>query len=266
MDLKLKDKHILITGGSKGIGLACAKAFLSESAQVTLVARDLATLESVQRAMVIEMPESKGRVAVFSADLRDPQSSMAALEKSEARFGPVDVLVNSAGAAKRTPAAELTPQIWRDALDAKFFTYINMIDPVVKRMAKRKQGVIINVIGAGGKTASAVHLAGGSANAALMLATAGLASAYGREGVRVVGVNPGPTHTERLQEGLEATCRLEGIDMDTALENATARIALGRLAEPEEIADTVAFLASDKASYISGVNINMDGVAVASVV
>lgn len=266
MDLKLNDKHVLITGGSKGIGLACAKAFLAESTQVTLVARDLATLESAQRALVIEMPESKGRVAVLSADLRDPQSSIAALEKAEARFGPVDVLVNSAGAAKRTPAPELTPQVWRDALDAKFFTYINMIDPVVKRMAKRKQGVIVNVIGAGGKTASAVHLAGGSANAALMLATAGLASAYGRDGVRVVGVNPGPTQTERLQEGLEATCRLEGIDMKTALEKATSKMALGRMAEPHEIADAVVFLASDKASYISGVNISMDGVAVASVV
>lgn len=266
MDLKLKDKHVLITGGSKGIGLACAKAFLQESAKVTLVSRDLATLDSAQRNIVIELPHSKGHVAVFSADLRDPQSALAALEKAEARFGPVDVLVNSAGAAKRTPAPELTPAHWRDALDAKFFTYINMIDPVIKRMAKRKQGVIVNVIGSGGKTASAVHLAGGSANAALMLATAGYASAYGREGVRVVGVNPGPTHTERLQEGLQATCRLEGIDMATALEQASARIPLGRLASPHEIADAVVFLASDKASYISGVNINMDGVAVASVV
>lgn len=266
MDLKLTDKHVLVTGGSKGIGLACAKEFLKEGAKVTLVSRDLATLDSAQRALSIEMPASKGRVAVYSADLRDAQSAATALEKAEARFGDVDVLVNSAGAAKRTPAPELTPQAWRDALDAKFFTYINMIDPVVKRMAKRKRGVIVNVIGSGGKTASAVHLAGGSANAALMLATAGLASAYGRDGVRVVGVNPGPTLTERLQQGLEATSRLEGIDMETALEQATAKMALGRLATPEEIAQAVVFLASDQASYISGVNINMDGVAVPTVV
>lgn len=266
MDLNLKDKHVVITGGSKGIGLACAKTFLQEAARVTLVSRDLATLEGAQRTLSIEIPASKGRVAIVSADLRDAQSATAALEKAEARFGPVDVLVNSAGAAKRTPAPELTPQAWRDAFDAKFFTYINMMDPVVKHMARRKQGVIVNVIGSGGKTASAVHLAGGSANAALMLATAGLASAYGREGVRVVGVNPGPTHTERLQEGLEATCRLEGIDMPTAIERSTARIPLGRLASPEEVAQAVVFLASDQASYITGVNINMDGAAVASVV
>ena len=266
MDLKLTDKHVLVTGGSKGIGLACAKEFLKEGAKVTLVSRDLATLDSAQRALSIEMPASKGRVAVYSADLRDAQSAATALEKAEARFGDVDVLVNSAGAAKRTPAPELTPQAWRDALDAKFFTYINMIDPVVKRMAKRKRGVIVNVIGSGGKTASAVHLAGGSANAALMLATAGLASAYGRDGVRVVGVNPGPTLTERLQQGLEATSRLEGIDVSTALEQATAKMALGRLATPEEIAQAVVFLASEQASYISGVNITMDGVAVPSVV
>ncbi len=266
MDLKLTDKHVLVTGGSKGIGLACAQEFLREGAKVSLVSRDLATLESVQRALAIEIPSSKGRVAVFSADLREAQSAATALGKAEARMGDVDILVNSAGAAKRTPAPELTPQAWRDALDAKFFTYINMIDPVVKRMAKRKHGVIVNVIGSGGKTASAVHLAGGSANAALMLATAGLASAYGRDGVRVVGVNPGPTLTDRLQQGLEATSRLEGIDMDTALKQATAKMALGRLATPEEIAQAVVFLASEQASYISGVNINMDGVAVPTVV
>ena len=91
---------------------------------------------------------------------------------------PIDVLVNSAGAAKRTPPDELTPAAWRAAFDAKFFSYINVIDPMVKRMAARGGGVIVSVIGGGGKVASSTHLAGGAANAALMLATAGLGAAY----------------------------------------------------------------------------------------
>jgi NAD(P)-dependent dehydrogenase (short-subunit alcohol dehydrogenase family) len=264
MDLKLKGKHVLITGGSKGIGLSCARLFVEEGAKVSLVSRDLATLQEAQKSLLTQFPQA--HVAVFSADLKEADSALSTLDKAQARFGELDILVNSAGAAKRTPAPELTPQAWRDAFDAKFFTYINMMDPVVKRMAARGQGVIINVIGAGGKTASPIHLAGGSANAALMLATAGLAAAFGPQGVRVNAVNPGQTFTERLKEGLEASCKHEGISMDEALDRATQKIPLGRLATPEEVAQAVIFLSSDQASYITGVNINMDGAATPTVV
>lgn len=264
MDLKLKGKHVLITGASKGIGLACAHAFAQEGARLSLVARDLATLNAAQAQLNEQYAEVE--VAVYSANLIDDKAAQSALDKARAQFGEVDVLVNSAGAAKRTPAAELTPQAWRDALDAKFFTYINMMNPVAQQMANRGQGTIVNVIGAGGKTASPIHLPGGSANAALMLATAGMAAAFGPQGVRVNAVNPGQTLTERLKEGLAATCKQEGIDMDEALKRATARIPLGRLANAEEIAQAVVFLASEQASYITGVNISMDGGSAASVV
>jgi len=264
MDLKLKGKHALITGGSKGIGLSCARAFVAEGAKVSLVSRDLATLQSAEKSLLAEFPHAE--VAVFSADLKNAQTALDALEKAQARFGNLDVLVNSAGAAKRTPAPDLTPQAWRDAFDAKFFTYINMMDPVVKQMAARGAGVIVNVIGAGGKTASPIHLAGGSANAALMLATAGMAAAFGPQGVRVNSINPGQTLTERLKEGLEATSKLENISVEVAMERATQKVPLGRLATPEEVAQAVVFLASEQASYITGVNIIMDGASTATVV
>jgi NAD(P)-dependent dehydrogenase (short-subunit alcohol dehydrogenase family) len=264
MDLKLKGKHTLITGGSKGIGLACARAFAEEGAKVSLVSRDLATLHEAEKSILAQFPQAQ--VAVFSADLKNAQAAVDAIERAQARFGNLDILVNSAGAAKRTPAPDLTPQAWRDAFDAKFFTYINTMDPVVKQMAARGTGVIVNVIGAGGKTASPIHLAGGSANAALMLATAGMAAAFGPQGVRVNAVNPGQTLTERLKEGLEATCKLEGISMELAMERATQKVPLGRLATPEEVAQAVVFLASEQASYITGVNINMDGAATPTVV
>jgi len=264
MNLNLNGKHVLVTGGSKGIGLACAAAFAEEGAHVSLVSRDLANLQAAEKQLLARFPQAK--VAVFAADLKDDKAALDAIDKAQARFGELDVLVNSAGAAKRTPAAELTPLAWRDALDAKFFTYINVMNPVVQRMANRGKGVIVNVIGAGGKTASPIHLAGGSANAALMLATAGMAAAFGPKGVRVNAVNPGQTLTERLKEGLEATCKQEGIDMDEAMKRATQKVPLGRLATPEEIAQTVIFLASEQASYVTGVNINMDGAATATVV
>ena len=264
MDLKLKGKHVLITGGSKGIGFACAQSFADEGAHVSLVSRDPANLKAAETKLLEQFPKLK--IASFSADLINAEAADQVVKQAQAKLGEIDILVNSAGAAKRTPAAELTPQAWRDALDAKFFTYINVMNPIAQQMAKRGQGVIVNVIGAGGKTASPIHLPGGSANAALMLATAGMAAAFGPKGVRVNAVNPGQTLTERLKEGLAAICRQEGIDMEEAMKRATARVPLGRLATAEEIAQAVVFLASEQASYITGVNINMDGGTASTVV
>ncbi len=193
MDLGLKGKTVVITGGSKGIGLACARLFLAEGARVGIVSRAPANLDRAKATL--------GEVTAVAADLTDPAAALRMVEAMERALGPIDVLVNSAGAAKRTLPEDLTPAHWKAAMEAKYFSYVNVIDPVVKRMAQRGAGVIVNVIGNGGKVASPTHLAGGAANAALMLATAGLATAYAGKGVRVVGLNPGATETERVAEG-----------------------------------------------------------------
>lgn len=258
MKLELDHQHILITGGSKGIGLACAQAFLAEGARVTLLSRDPQTLAQA-RAGLIAQGHAAERVQTQAADLRDPAQAVSAIDAAEQAMGPVQVLVNSAGAARRTPAAELTPQAWAEAMQAKYFTYIHAIDVLIKRMAARGGGAIVNVIGAGGKVAGPSHLPGGAANAALMLATAGLANAYGPQGVRVNAVNPGQTHTTRLQQGLEADARQQGITPEQALERIHARMPLGRIARPEEVADAVLFLASARASYVTGAILSMDG-------
>lgn len=261
MDLGLKDRLVVVSGASRGIGLACATAFAQEGARVVGLARNAGGLEAARSqlaALGLEMP-------VIAVDLVDAQAACAAVDRIEDMHGPIDVLVNSAGAARRYAPAELDAQAFRQAMDAKYFTYVHLIEPVIRAMAERRRGTIVNVIGQGGRVATPMHIAGGSANAALMLTTVGYARAHAADGVRVNAINPGLTRTSRVEEGLEAESRATGRSRDALLSDQLARIPMGRMAEPDEVARVALFLASDAASYVTGAIVPMDG-GVASVI
>jgi NAD(P)-dependent dehydrogenase (short-subunit alcohol dehydrogenase family) len=255
MDLTLTDRVVAVTGASKGIGFACAAAFAAEGARVALISRSRTNLD----VAVARIPPARHAPVAFVADLCNADAAREAIDAIERTVGPIDVLVNSAGAAKRYVPEDLDASAWHAAMDAKFFSYIHPTDIVVKRMAQRGRGSIVNVIGMGGKIASPVHLPGGAANAALMLSTVGLAAAYGAKGVRVNGINPGTTLTDRVHEGLAVESRMTGIDVDDLRKRGEARVPLGRFGTPEEIAQVALFLASDRASYVTGAIVPMDG-------
>jgi len=248
LDLQLKGRHVLVTGGSRGIGYACAREFVAEGCTVSFVGRDAQRLHQAREQLG---EQSEG----FAADLTDPDGAAALVDQVEARRGPIDILVNSAGAARRTPFAELSPRDWQNAMNAKFQTYINVMDPVVKRMAGRGAGSVVNIVGMGGKIPSTTHLAGGAANAALMLASAGLALAYAPDGVRVNALNPARTATERVAMGLAAESRQHNLSVE-ALAQAQKSLPM---AEPQDIAAAVVFLSSPRARFISGAVLSMDG-------
>lgn len=257
MDLELEGKVVLVTGGSSGIGLACARTFAAEGARVALAGRTPEKLEAAASEIM--------GAFIHAADLSDPEQATSMVTETTAALGPVDILVNSAGAARLVEAEDLTPVDWRAAMDAKFFPTINVISPLIKEMARRGRGTIVNIIGDGGRVPSRNHLSGGAANAALMLATAGLGHAYAATGVRVLGINPGLTSTPRIGSGVSAEARRRGISEDEVLRERAAFIAVGRLAEPEEVANVVVFAASPRATYLTGTTITMDGAKVPTV-
>jgi len=255
MKLGLEGKVVLVTGGSKGIGLACARAFAAEGARVAITSRSVDNLETARLMLAKDGLE----VTTARGDFSQPREAQNAVASVERLLGPVDVLVNCAGAAKRFAITELNADAWHQGMDAKYFPYIHAMDAVRPGMIERKRGAVVNVIGLGGKAAQPIHLAGGAANAALMLVTAGWANALGKYGIRVNAINPGNTLTERVHESLRLTAQAEGITEAEALKRNESRVPLGRLAKPEEVAAVALFLASDQASYVTGAIIPMDG-------
>ena len=255
MNLGLEGKVVIVTGGSKGLGLACARAFLGEGGRVAIVSRSPANLDAARRNLAAQ----SANLIAIPCDLTGRNVAKAMVAEVEQQLGPVEVLVNSAGAARRYLPEELSPEAWHAAMDAKYFTYIHAMDAVLSGMAKRGKGVVVNIVGMGGKVPTPFHLPGGAANSALLLATVGLANVYGPKGIRVNAINPGPAMTERLQEALKLEAKTRGLSEEQVLAQRQANVPLKRYAAPEDVANLALFLASDKASYITGALVPMDG-------
>jgi 3-oxoacyl-[acyl-carrier protein] reductase len=249
MELGLVDKHVVITGGTRGIGLACAKEFLAEGCKVTIIG---STGRSVSEACsVLGNPRLLDGRAVNLAqpgELSDLQSLL-----SEA-----DVLVNNAGAIPGGGLEAVDDNSWRAAWDLKVHGFIGTSRLALPAMLSRGSGVIVNVIGIFGAHPSYDYLCGSAGNAALIAFTNAMGARSALSGVRVLGINPGATRTQRLEQVYRTRARDRFGDEERWTE-LLQDLPFKRLAEPEEIANLAVFLSSQKASYLSGVVINADG-------
>lgn len=251
MDLQLAGRRALVTGGSKGIGLACAEALAEEGCDLLLVARDAAALEGAA-----DQVRNRRQVAVqtVSADL----SQQTEVERVAGMAGQVDILVNNAGAIPPGNLLAVDERAWRAAWDLKVFGFIGLCRALLPAMQARGAGVVVNVIGAAGESFDPNYVAGASGNAALMAFTRALGRAGPAQGVRVVGINPGPVATERLERLLRHRAQAELGDADRWRELCRS-MPFGRPAEPAEIASAVAFLASPRSGYTSGTILTING-------
>ena len=251
MDLKLGGRSVLVTGGSKGIGLAIARGFASEGCRLRLVARSGNQLE--QAAALIRKAHPV-EVRTSALDLCDA----AARDRFVAGCGEIDILVNNAGSIPGGTIEDIDDVTWHAAWELKVYGYIAMTRAFFTRMKARGRGVIINVIGTAGERVDAGYIAGSSANAGLMALTRALGSTSVDAGVRVVGVNPGPVDSDRLESLVKRRAKARFGD-ESRWREIYRNMPFGRPATPEEIAATVVFLGSDLSSYTSGAIFTVDG-------
>lgn len=247
----MKGMSVLVTGASKGIGLACAKAFAAEGCKLHLAARSGDALETL-RADIVGSHGSAVNLHVM--DLALP-GSMATLANA---VGEVDILVNNAGEVPSGPIESLTEDDWRRGYDLKLFGYINLTREVYAGMKKRGSGVIVNDIGNSGENWDANYIAGSTGNAALMAFTKALGGQSLDFGVRVVGVNPGPVETDRMVK-INKRRALDWYGDESRAEDLREMYPGGRPATPDEVADLIVFLASPRAAYITGTVVTIDG-------
>lgn len=246
MDLKLEGRVALVTGASKGIGRATAAALAGEGCDLVLVSRTLADLEAVRDAIGTTHDI---RVEVTAADL----SLGSAVDALAEAFPAVDILVNNAGAIPGGNLASIDEATWRRAWDLKVFGYVNMCRRFYASMKRRGGGVIVNVIGNAAATHDPDYICGVTGNAALCAFTQSLGSVSARDGIRVVGINPGPVATDRLVGLLRRRLQESGAPGADGDDQALFQgLPFGRAASPEEIAAAVAFLSSDLSGYSTG--------------
>ena len=252
MELGLSGKTALITGASRGIGRAIADALAREGCHLILVSRSEADLAAARDEIIAAAPDINVRIC--AADLRE----LKAIASIVREFREVDILVNNAGAIPHGGLLDVEDNAWLDGWQLKVFGHIRMTRGLYASMKSRGGGVIINVIGYAGERLLATYIAGSSGNAALIAFTKAVGAVSPADGIRVVGVNPGPILTERLQKRLEKRAG-EELGAASRWPELTRDFPFGRAGMPAEVADTVAFLASARAGYITGTVINVDG-------
>ena len=256
MELGMAGKKAIVTGASEGIGKAITRAFAGEGVDVAICARRKDVLEKTAAEIA---KESGRKIFPIVADLTKPADAENFVKAAHQALGRIDILVNNAGSAPGGVIEHLSEEDWARALGLKFMGYVRCMKHVLPIMQKQKKGRVVNLIGNDGVKVSYWEIAPGAANAAGQNLTKSLASQYGKDNISFCAVNPGPVRTERWTGLVNAMARDMKLSFEEADKLAPASIPLGRIAECDEVANLVTYLASDLAFFVNGTMIEIDG-------
>jgi 3-oxoacyl-[acyl-carrier protein] reductase len=257
MDLGIKGKAAIVTGASRGIGRETARQFLEEGVRVTICGRNKETLESSRAELA---KATGGEVHAIVADMTKEDDIARLVESAKQRFGNVDILVNNAGQMYSGRFAVLNDAGLKEQLETKLFGFMRTIRLVHPMMKAQRWGRIVNLIGGAGKEPDPYMFGSGITNSALLNITKSLSAEFGEDNVLINAVCPGWVDTNlwrRNAQGLAA--ELDAKSEEEARRLAARKNSLNRFGRPEELANAIVFLCSERASYITGVSLNLDG-------
>jgi NAD(P)-dependent dehydrogenase (short-subunit alcohol dehydrogenase family) len=261
MNLGLTDRVAIVTGASRGIGRACAAELLAEGAHVVVASKDPKRNAEACRAL-----SGKGsRVLGVPFDIESDDSVHLMVERTVAELGRLDILVNNAALVSPGDLYTLSDAEWGRSFDKKLNGFARCMRHVIPHMRARRWGRIINVTGGAGRQPQPTAVATGMNNAAILNLTRAMANDLAKDGILLNAVMPSSTLTERLEEAIRKTAAETGKSEAEVLKERGARFPLGRLAAPQEVAAVVAFLASERASYVLGCAWQVDGGAMAAI-
>ena len=262
MDLELRDKVAVVGGASRGLGRACAAVLAEEGARVVMCSRSLADLERAAQEM---RSKSRAEVFVFAGDLEHHDTIRNLIAAAIGQFGRLDVLVSNSGGPPLAKSSNATEEQWATAVQRSLLFFARMSREAIPHMKRQGGGRIINIL------ASTVYqpipnlALSGATRMGVVAFAKSLADEVGRDGILVNNVCPGSLLSERMLGNVTARAKELGISLERALAERAEETAIGRIGEPRELANLVAFLASGKSSYITGATIRVDGGLVRSV-
>jgi NAD(P)-dependent dehydrogenase (short-subunit alcohol dehydrogenase family) len=259
MELGLSGKVALVTGASRGIGAAICAELAREGMDICLVARD----EVKMREVATGLSNAEVQTHVHVVDLRQPDAGDKAVAAAVAAFGRLDLIVNNAGATKRADFFALTEEDWQDGFALKFHGYVRMTRAAWPHLRESK-GSVVNIVGIGSRAGAAEFTIGGSVNVAILNFTKAMADIGVEHGVRVNAINPGLIETDRFTRNVERTMLDRSLSREDAVKHLLVAHKTTRVGRPDEIGALTAFLASDKADFIQGAIIDIDGGATRS--
>ena len=249
--MSFSGKVVLVTGSTTGIGEACARVFAESGAQVMVCGRN----EARGHKVVESIRAAGGRAEFTAVDLRTPGICDRLVSETVVRLGGLDVLINNAGILYSATALDTTDEQWLDTMAVNVNALFYMSRAAVRHMKKKGQGAIVNIASEWGLNGEPNHVAYCASKGAVVQITRCMALDHARDGIRVNSVCPGEIHTQMVDDILAA----KGGDPAQNLRELAAGIPVRRLASPVEVAWVVHFLASDRASYVTGANLPVDG-------